>query len=187
MIVAGCATYTLVASGVNRIDDLYVMAGPGWNRAPSMPGSRNRLNSQTWTRDGEILNRLVFIPSVADGESLITSLNMNSALPVFRSDMLPNEIEELARSTLVKVYGEGNAVLNTSNLRPQLFGENQGFMFDIEARVAESPQYRGTAGAFVSGARLYFMYFLAAEPYYADKDLADAEAVIKSATLLRPR
>jgi hypothetical protein len=145
------------------------------------------MNAQTWTRDGVLLNSLVFIPAIPDGEALIMSFEMGKALPVFRSDMLPNDIEELADSTFVKVYGEGNAVFNTSNLRPQLFGEHQGFMFDIEASISERPDYSGVAGAFKANDELYFMYYLGAEPYYFAKDLAAAEAVIKSATLTRPR
>ncbi len=186
MLVA-CATYTRVDSGVVRIDDLYVVARPGWSRAPSMPGSRYRMNAEVWTRDGETLNTLVFIPAVQDGESLITSLTPNKALPEFRSDMLPNDIVALAESTFVKVYGEGNAVLSTSNLRPQRFGEHQGFMFDVDARVTERPNYKGIVGAFIAGGRLYLMYYLAADPYYFDKDVADADAVIRSASLKQDR
>jgi hypothetical protein len=187
VIAAGCvSTYSEVKSGVNKVDDLYVVADPGWNRAPYIPGSGNRMDSQTWTRDGALLNSLVFIPAVADGETLITSFQLGRALPAFRSDMLPNEVAELAESTFVKIYGEGNAVFNTSNLRPQLFGQHQGFMFDVEASVTDSPAYRGIAGAFIANDQLYFMYYLAVDPYYFEKDLAAADAAIKSATLTKP-
>lgn len=188
ILATACVTpYGLVPSGVNRVDDLFVVADPGWNRAPFVPGSGERARSQTWTRDGTLLNSLVLIPAVADGETLIASFGKSKALPEFRADMLPNEVEELAASTFVKMFGEGDAVFETSNLRPQLFGGQQGFMFDIEARISESPEYKGIAGAFVANDELYFMYYLAAEPYYFSKDFAAAEAVIKSATLVNPK
>lgn len=184
LCLSGCVTgYSLVTTGVNSIDTLTVEAGPGWNVAPSVAGSASRKGSQTWTQDGLLLNRLVFIPAVADGEALLVVRDEGAALPVFRKDMLPNDVEELAESTILKLYGEGNAVVNTTNLRPHMFGEHRGFMFDIETTVTESPDYRGLVGAFIVDDKLYFMYYLAAVPYYYDKHRDAAEAIIKSARL----
>ena len=187
-LVAGCVpSYSLVTSGVTAVDTLYVDAGPGWNLAPNGGVyAGDRKTSQRWTRDGLTLNSLVFIPAVADGESLITSRQKDAALPKFRKDMLANEIEELARSTFVKRYGEGNSVVTTSNLRPHRFGEHRGIMFDVEATVTETPKYKGIAGAFIADEKLYFVYYMGATPYYYEKDLARAEAIIKSATLTPP-
>ena len=184
LCLSGCVTgYSLVTTGVNSIDTLTVEAGPGWNLAPTIAGSANRKNSQTWTQDGLLLNRLVFIPAVADGEALLVARDQGAALPVFRKDMLPNDVEELAESTILKLYGEGNAVVNTTNLRPHMFGEHRGFMFDIETTVTESPDYRGLVGAFIVDDKLYFMYYLAAVPYYYTKHRDAAETIIKSARL----
>ena len=186
-LVSACVpTYTLVGTGVNAIDTLFVDAGSGWNKAPTNAYSGDRKNSQRWTQDGLALNQLVFVPAVADGEALITSQQKDAALPVFRKDMLPNEQEELATSTFVKRFGEGNAVVTTANLRPQRFGENSGIMFDVEATVTETPRYKGMAGAFIADDKLYFMYFLGATPYYYEKYREQAEATIKSATLTPP-
>jgi len=186
-LVSACVpAYTLVATGVTAVDTLYVDAGSGWNRAPSNAFSGDRKNSQRWTQDGLALNQLVFVPAVADGEALITSRQKDAALPLFRKDMLANELEELAKSTFVKRFGEGNAVVTTANLRPHRFGENSGIMFDIEATVTETPKYKGIAGAFVADEKLYFMYFLGAIPYYYEKYREQAEATIKSATLTLP-
>jgi len=186
-LVSACVpTYTLVGTGINSIDTLYVDAGSGWNKAPTNAYSGDRKTSQRWTQDGLALNQLVFVPAVADGEALITSQQKDAALPVFRKDMLPNELEELAKSTFVKRFGEGNAVVTTANLRPQRFGENSGIMFDVEATVTETPRYKGMAGAFIAADKLYFMYFLGATPYYYEKYREQAEATIKSATLTPP-
>lgn len=187
-LLAGCIpSYTLVNKGVTAVDTLYVDAGTGWNRAP--PGNvytGDRKNSERWTQDGLSLNALVFIPAVPDGEALITSSAKDAALPTFRKDMLANEIEELAQSTFVKRFGEGNSVVTTSNLRPHRFGEHRGIMFDLEATVSETPKYEGVAGAFIADEQLYFMYYLGATPYYHDKYREQAEATIMSATLTPP-
>lgn len=183
-MLSGCVTgYTIVEPGPHAIDNMSVNAGSGWNLAPAYAGSRDRKNSQRWTRDGLLLDRLVFIPGISDGEPLAVARSKDAALPVFRKDMLPNELEELVESTIVKYFGEGQAAVSTSNLRPHSFGEQRGVMFDIEAVVTESPTYKGVVGAFIASEQLYVMWYIGADPYYYDKHLADAEAVIRSATL----
>lgn len=182
--MAGCvAPYTLVSPGTVAVKDLTVQVGSGWNAAPSHQRAYARKDSVAWTNDGLLLDRLVIIPGVADGEPLLLAREKSTAMPVFRADMLPNEIEELMESSIVKFFGEGQAAVNTENLRPQRFGDNRGVLFDISATVTESPEYRGLVGAFIVDSKLYVMYFLAAEPYYFDKHFAAAEAIIKSASL----
>lgn len=183
--ISGCVpTYTLVTPGANSIQNLQVEANSGWNMAPSAltPSARN--DSQTWTQDGLLLDRLLFIPSVPNGEPIIQSSSDSAALPIFRSDMLPNEIEELAESTFVKYFGEGSVAISTENLRPQRFGEHRGVMFDMNITVTESPDYRGTVGAFIVNKELYLMLYFAAEPYYFGKHQRAAEEIIMSANLI---
>jgi hypothetical protein len=182
--LSGCVTgFTVVEPGVHSFGSMRVTADENWNKAPSGFTPTARTQSRTWTQDGLLLDRLIIIPRVPDGESIIKSRDKSAALPVFRADMLPNEIEELVESSIVKLYGEGQSAVNTSNLRPQGFGEHGGFMFDITAAVTESPDYRGSVGAFIVDDELYMVMFLAADPYYYDKHAARANAIIKSATL----
>jgi len=148
----------------------------------SLPAQRK--SAQSWTQDGLLLDRLTIIPAVPDGEPLLKSQTKDAALPVFRKDMLPNEIEELVESTIVKQFGEGNAAVSTSNLRPYRYGENRGILFDVSATVTESPAYKGMVGAFVAQEHLYIMWYFAAEPYYYDKHLSTAEDIIRSARLV---
>lgn len=182
--LAGCVTgYTLVQPGVQSFGDMRVTVDDNWNLAPARFTPSTRKQSRTWTQDGLLLDRLIIIPAVADGETLFVSRNKSAALPVFHADMLPNEVEELVESSIVKLYGEGQSAVSTSNLRPQGFGEHGGFMFEIEAAITESPDYRGSVGAFVVDEKLYMVVFLAAEPYYFNKHAERADAIIKSATL----
>lgn len=182
--LAGCVTgYTLVQPGVQSFGDMRVTVDDNWNLAPARFTPSTRKQSRTWTQDGLLLDRLIIIPAVADGETLFVSRNKSAALPVFHADMLPNEVEELVESSIVKLYGEGQSAVSTSNLRPQGFGEHGGFMFEIEAAITESPDYRGSVGAFVVDEKLYMVVFLAAEPHYFNKHAERADAIIKSATL----
>ena len=184
LLLAACiAPYTLVTPGTVTVGDLTVRAGSGWNEAPAHQRRYARQGSVAWTRDGLLLDRLVIIPGVADGEPLLVARERTVAMPVFSSDMLPNELEELVESSIVKFFGEGQAVVNTSSLRPQRFGNRPGIMFDLSATVTESPEYRGMVGAFIADDRLYVLFFLGALPYYYDKHVAAADDVIKSASL----
>lgn len=185
-ILAGCVTgYTLVPPGANTAQDLQVTAGNGWNLAPPGFVGGSRKGAQTWTQDGLALNRLVLIPGVPDGETLLVDRQNQAALPSFRSDMLPNELEELVESTLVKYFGEGTATVSTANLRPQTFGDARGVMFDVSAQLAESPDYKGTIGAFVADEKLYTIWYIAADPHYYDKHAEAAESIIRSAKVVR--
>jgi len=183
-MLAGCTTtYSLVTPGIATVDTLTVQVGAGWNQAPSTQTRSARSNSATWTQDGLLLDRLVIIPGVPDGDSLLVSRNDAAALPTFKADMLPNEIEELFESSMLKIFGEGSAAVSSSGLRPHRFGDHVGFMFEIDAIVSDSPRYRGIVGAFVADEQLYALYYLAAVPYYFDKHLDEAQKTIESAVL----
>lgn len=188
VLISACATmsYQSVLPGVNSLGALQVNADSGWNLAPAYATPRTTPDSQTWTKDGLLLDRLILIPAVKDGESLFVSDDPAAALPPFRANMLPNEIEEMTESTIVKLFGEGNAVVSTEKLRPWGFAEHRGVMFDISVTVTESPDYRGMVGAFIVEEKLYMLVFLAATPHYYDKHIANAEALIKGAQIRVP-
>ena len=179
----GCVpSYQLIQPGPNYVESLELQPAQAWNMAPRS-GSTDRKDSQIWTQDGLLLDRLLIVSGIPDGESIVRSRAKDAALPVFRSDMLPNEIEELVESTIVKLYGEGDTAVSTMNLRPHRFGEQRGVLFDIEAAVTESPNYRGLVGAFIANDELYIMMYIAVETHYFDKHLAEAETIIKGAKL----
>lgn len=184
ILISGCvASFMAVVPGTISVGDLKVTPSTTWNAAPALMRPNSRRDAQTWTQDGLLLDRIMIIPAVADGETLFISRDDSAALPTFRSDMLPNELEELLESSLVTFFGEGNAVVNTSGLRPHRFGENLGVLFDIDASLTDSPDYRGVAGAFIANDLLYFMLYVAAEPYYYGKHLDEAMSIIETATL----
>lgn len=186
-IQAGCAiSYSLVAPSAISLNGLQLTPAQAWNRAPRQTTPSARKGAEVWTHDGLLLDRLIIIPGVADGEALFVSRQNDAAYPVFRASMLPNEIEELTESSVAKVFGEGNASVATSGLRPHRFGEDRGVLFNLRVAVTDGPEYQGLVGAFIAGERLYTVMFFGAEPYYYDKHLAEAEALITGARLARP-
>jgi hypothetical protein len=185
ILLGGCVTapYSLVTPGENSAGDLKFTAGSSWNAASAMMAPYARQDALVWTQDGPLLDRLLIIPGVPDGEALFRVPAKSAALPVFRADMLPNEIAELVESSIVKILGEGQVAVSTSNLRPTRFGEQRGAMFDISSELMDGPDYRGIAGGFVAGEKLYLIIYLGAEPYYFEKHRAEAETLLSSARL----
>ena len=113
LALAGCAApYSLVTPGAVAVDGVTVQVGSGWNNAPVHQRAYARKNSVAWTKDGLLLDRLVIIPGVPDGEPLLVAAQQSQAMPVFRADMLPNELEELVESTIVKFWCEVVPFLN---------------------------------------------------------------------------
>ena len=185
ILSTGCVTmnYTLIPTGTSDVGSLAVSPGLNWNLAPKIHTPVARRESQSWTQDGLNLNRLIVIPAVPDGEPIFKAPQKSSALPNFRAGMLPNELVELAESSIEKLFGEGESMVETDNLRPHRFGENLGVLFDLDASLTDSPDYRGVAGAFIANDLLYLMLYVAAEPYYYGKHLDEAMSIIETASL----
>ena len=185
ILTGGCATgFVAVVPGTIAVQDLNLKPSATWNVAPPMILPYTRKGAQVWTQDGLLLDRIWIIPAVPDGESIFVSRDKSIALPVFKSDMLPNELEELVESSFTKFFGEGNAVVNTSGLRPHQFGEHRGVLFDFAALLGtDSPDYRGMVGAFIANDLLYVISYSAAEPYYFGKHVDEAKKIIETASL----
>ena len=183
VLISGCAvqSYSLVAPGQREYDGLRVSAAHAWNLAPKQATRASRDSSRVWTRDGLLLNRILIIPAVPDGEPIFKPTSKEQALPPFRSGMMPHEIEELTESSIVKLFGESDVVVETSNLRPHRFGNTAGFLFDLEMAVSDGPDYAGIVGAMVSGRELYLVIYIAAKPYYYQKLREEALSIILSA------
>ena len=183
-LLGGCVsnTYTLVSPGTAVYDGLQVKTVQAWNLAPGLATPSAREESRFWTQDGLLLDRIMIVPAVADGESIFKSTSKDQALPLFHANMLPNEIEELTESSIVKLFGEGQVSVETSGLRPHRFGKHRGFLFDMEIAVSDGPDYGGIVGAFVADAKLYLITFLGAQPYYFEKHRDEALMIIQGAT-----
>jgi hypothetical protein len=186
ILLSGCVSmnFLAVAPGAVAVGDIALSPSTTWNEAPAVMRPYSRRGAEVWTRDGLLLDRVMIIPGVPDGETLFDIQDPGTALPTFRPDMLPNELEEFTESSLVTLFGEGNVAVNTSGLRPHRFGETPGVLFNFDASLVDSPDYKGLVGAFIANGLLYMMLYVAAEPYYYDKHLGEASVIIETATLM---
>jgi hypothetical protein len=184
--LAGCATmsYTLVPAGSQQVGNLEFNVSGAWNSVPVMMTPFSREDARVWTRNGVLLDRFFVIPAVKDGQAIFRQAKQSQALPLFHAGMLPNELMELMESSVVKLFGEGNAVVSTDNLRPYRFGDTPGVLFDFAATVAEGPNYKGVVGMINVDGELYVLMYMGADPYYFDRSLSDATAQIQSARVL---
>jgi hypothetical protein len=180
LALGGCATtppVTLVSPGPVQVGTLTMTAGSGWNDLTDTNDAQ-----AAWTRDGLTIDRLWVFADVAEGETLFKEpKGSGAALPRFRPDMLPNELVTFTESYLGKMFGEGQAVVTTSNLRPQRFGDSDGLMFDAAVQLAGGADRKGTVGAFIADSKLFLMVYLAVDPYYFDLNREAADGVIVSA------
>lgn len=184
LLVTGCVSYAAVGPGDLNYTGFTVKMGTAWNQVPKEATRLLRPESKLLTLNGLLLDRISIIPAVPDGEPLFRQHSKSAALPIFKSDMLPNEIEELTESSIVKLFGEGRGAVETANLRPQRYGENRGILFDLAVSVSDGPDYKGVAGAQIVDEKLYLIFFLGAEPYYYQKNVDDALEIIKSARVV---
>ncbi len=103
IILTGCVSYASVGPGPQDYNGLKIKTSQTWNQAPMEVTPAARPESKLWTQDGVLLDRIMIIPGVPSGESLFKALSSDQALPVFQADMLPNEIEGLNESSIVKL------------------------------------------------------------------------------------
>lgn len=184
IFLSGCYSFITVKPGNSSFSGLTVRNENAWNQAPNAILGRYRTDTIIWTQNGMQLDRIMIIPAVSSGEPIFRQLSRSQALPTFDSNMLPNEIQELTESSLLKLYGEGKASVEASKLRPNRFGSHKGFMFDLDVIVSEGANYKGLAGAMIIDDKLYLIVYLAAVPYYYERYLDEATEIINSATFV---
>lgn len=184
MLYSGCTTNSLaVNTGQVAIGDLTIDVGSGWSRVVNRRATTVQHNIETWTRNGRLLDHVVVVTGVTNGQNVFANPYRSALVPVFRSDMSTDELGELVKSIITTSFGRERLHASSDNSRPHNFGVYPGTVFDVSVTPEDRPEYRGTAGVFVAEEKLYLMYFLGAVPYYHDKHRQEAVAMIVSATL----
>ena len=124
-----------------------------------------------WTRNGTGLDELGFYTGIKSGEPLFpVPGTAKKDLPVFRSQMTPNDVAELAAAALSVKYGQP---ARAGNLHPCPFAAATGFCFDLSLANEEGLEMRGRAIARLQNGVLDLLIFTApAEYYFAEVDPA---------------
>lgn len=187
LLLSACAgQYELV--GPNRTyeirNEVAVDVKAPWNRAP--------LDPETWTLDGENLNRLVFFAPLRGGRTMAPRGNAKHDRnpPHFRGIMTEAEIMDMVEASLRLMLGVQN--VRTANLRPAAVDGVAGFRFDAEwtdklsenSDMADGADYKATFQGAVKKRHLYLIGYWGTAIHYYDVGRPAAEAVMQSVRII---
>lgn len=184
-LLAGCATrYGLVEPKRQTVANVIsVQPGMKWNRM-SLSGYEGHVES--WTLDGPVLNTLLFLTGVPDGEPLFTRRSEDPTRqekpPVFRSTMNPLEIQELLEATVARYFQ--TTLAEGRSLRAETIAEGRGFRFETRMVGRDEVERWGVFVGTVHKGKLYGAWFQGARLNYFERYLPEFDRIIASAKLV---
>lgn len=150
-----------------------------WNRLSARPGKLG----ETWTIDGDVLNRLSFYGGVLPGTTLFREVDKKDRpLPKVRADMLPTDIPALFEQSYR--IAESSGLFSIDMVEPATLGGAPGVRFAFSfSKDGEDVARKGEAVAAMVGGKLWLISFEAPALHYHDAGIAAARAVMNSAQL----
>lgn len=170
--------FTLVKNEQVEIDGISIMPAGQWNQTPTYYGYRG---IPTWTADGAYLNSIMFFGDIEDGKTLV-KVPDEAQFPVYEAGMLPNEILEITRSTIAKMYG--TTISDDGTLAPFKTKAGMGFQFSFEFADKEGLAHKLLATAILKDKQLDLVIYQAAKMYYYERDLPDVQRMMQSIDLI---
>jgi hypothetical protein len=178
-LLAGCAAVQLVETGPQTVAKGFRVDTPvAWGRLDA--GYRS-----VWTLDGLPLNQLYFNAAIKDGEHITTRKKQsrsNATGPFFRQGSDASQIQQLVVDYLRE---SGMVDVQASNLSPARMGDVEGLRFDLSYATSKGLIYRGRVVGAEHQNQLYLIWYVAPSEYYFERDLALAEQVMNSASIVR--
>lgn len=176
LLAAGCARYDLVDADRVSIAGAYTVD-------PQIRWSRRRTgNLETWTVDGPLLQEVIFVTGLEEGDKLFprgTFLDRrrDRHTPSFRGGMTAIEILEMFEASL----SQGVAVnIETRNLRPARFGSWPGFRFEFDFVRDDGLERQGFAVGAVRDGRLHMIVYSGVRLHFYPTHKDDVERLIRS-------
>jgi hypothetical protein len=170
MILAGCATYSLVEPKRTAIGDLYTVE-------PQIPWSAAKSGKyEIWTVDGELLQQIQFVSGVDNGEPLFRGKGEHEKQS-FKKSMSVSEIVELVMDGMAV---EGDRKLEAKNLKPFPFGGKPGFRFELYFVTQNGLENAGLVVGSVIRDKLYLIKYTGARAHYFPKYKDHVERIIQS-------
>lgn len=180
-LTAGCAQMANVATGeVVLKDRLAVQVDRPWNQFERGLAD----NTMTWTRDGVTVDSLRFYIGLKDGELIApTPAEPKGQRPLaFKASMQAAEVVELFEG----LYSRGGSSFKLEKLSPDTFVGTPGFRFEFSAlRKADDVRLRGVGWGAVRNGELFAITFTAPRLAFFPQHAPSAEAVARSARVLR--
>ena len=173
LLLTACATAggKLQTKGEATAFDMTLTSSLDWARIKSR---RNEL----WTIDGVGLNRLIIFSKVKPGEHVFQVVRERKSRPDgpwFRAGMRLDELQKLVADGFVDQQWVG---IQTTNLRPHIFGTIEGIRFDVEMTNPDGLIYKGTAAVAERNKLLNVLVWIAPKEYYHGRDAAAVDAML---------
>lgn len=180
LLLAACefGPTKLIRPGTMAVGRLEARTDIAWSRLPFLGSFR-----QAATVYGPLLDRLVLVGGVAEGETLFSVSETTLEAPVpFRPAATPLELVEFVFHGLRQV-GFVGATLDT--LQPASFAGGEGFRAEFRLRDGHTGvAHRGLVVARVTGGRFFAIIFVAADDFYFPTLLPAVERIVESARIV---
>lgn len=175
LLTTSCAQFKLVPASQLNVKGFSVKPATTWSKSPFQPGKKVEL----WTIDGYSLNQMMVFGEVEDGEPLLKEVNKELPMPKFRANMLPNELEDLIKTSIIN-QEDGKLKITTKNVRPQQLGEQIAFRFEFEYFNGDGLKKNSDVIVWVKEEKLYGMMFTAPSLHYYESYKAALEQTYNS-------
>ena len=178
MLLQACNQYTVVKNDAQAFGPVTVTPSGAWNRVPSLAEIGG---APTWTVNGRSLDSLTFFADIEDGEPLATMRDKDD-MPIYKSDMLPDEIVELFESTIVLVLEA--SISSGGELKPRKIGTEAGFEYSFQFSTPDDVIRRGRVYGVVVAGKLNLFFYQAARMHYFKRSEPEVRTIIDSVQVL---
>lgn len=170
IILAGCAAYSLIEPRRTTIGDLYTVD-------PQIPWSSTSDGKvERWTVDGPTLQVIRFVKGLDDGEVLFKGKDKEKT-PKFKKHMTPTDIMEFVIDSVTLI---GAQKVETRNLRPEKFGNAEGFRCEMRFVSAGGIEYEGFIVGAVINEKLHLIMYTGTKAHFYFKHKDHVERIIGS-------
>jgi hypothetical protein len=182
-VTAGCQQYTLVpaAKPVVVKDALTVEPGLAWNRI-TVTASLSDGPVEAWTRNGEKLDMLFFLPGVENGKPLFRKApNATEDPPVWRTGMAKDEIPPLFESAFTRALSL--SVFKYKTIKPHSVAGVPGLRMEFTFAGGDQVDREGVAVAAERDGKLYLVAFQGPKLLHEAQYAAEVERIMASLRL----
>lgn len=178
---ACAAPYKLVPPGIVQVANSAIVVQPtsSWNRIPG--GSDAIRWQESWTRNGPLLDAIVFVGALPDGEALVRQKKKDDRqVPLFRSSMSPEDLVSMIETSY---RARGVPVFKVRSVEPTRFLRAAGIQLDYTFIPADQLPRKGRCVMAIIDGKLYLMKVEGAASHYFDSVQPEFEEILASATL----
>lgn len=175
LLTTACAQFKIVKSTQTNVKGFTVTPATEWSKSPFEVGP----NAEAWTMDGFNLNTMYVFGELSNGQTIFNNVDESLPMPKFRPDMLPNELEDLVKTSIVNL-NYGGLTIQSKNVRPEPLGDQIAFRFEIEFFDPDGLKKSGDIMIWVKEEKLYGMMFIAPTMHYYNVYKANLEQTFNS-------